>query len=128
MTPSPTPLKLDLQKDRQLTIDWHDGRQSVYPVAYLRAMCPCAKCKIERQAPIIPAGTGKLTLRVLSSNYTGPTIAVSAELVGNYALRIEWSDKHGSGIYSFEYLRSIDPAHVQAPPQDIRSGPPQKSP
>jgi DUF971 family protein len=78
-------------------------------------MCPCAKCKIERQSPAAApppeAHSPKLSLRVLSSNYTGPTVAVSAELVGNYALRIEWSDKHGSGIYSFDYLRSIDPAH-----------------
>jgi DUF971 family protein len=30
-------------------------------------------------------------------------------LVGNYALRIDWSDTHGSGIYSFQYLREICP-------------------
>jgi DUF971 family protein len=29
--------------------------------------------------------------------------------VGNYALRIDWSDSHGSGIYSFQYLREICP-------------------
>jgi len=34
---------------------------------------------------------------------------LKAELVGNYALRIDWSDDHGSGIYSFEYLREISP-------------------
>ena len=33
----------------------------------------------------------------------------TAELVGNYALRIEWSDQHASGIYSWDYLRQIDP-------------------
>jgi DUF971 family protein len=35
--------------------------------------------------------------------------ALSANLVGNYAMQIEWSDGHGSGIYSFEYLREISP-------------------
>lgn len=102
-----TPRHLDLKKDRQLTIEWQDGHRSVYPISHLRAMCPCAACKEERQAQA--AAPVKRSLRVLSSNYTGPTTVVSAELVGNYALRLEWSDKHSSGIYSFEYLRSIEP-------------------
>jgi DUF971 family protein len=102
-----TPLRLDLQKDRQLTIEWQDGHRSVYPISLLRAKCPCAACKLERQAQA--ESKAKFSLRVLSSNYTGPTTVVSAELVGNYALRLEWSDKHSSGIYSFDYLRGIDP-------------------
>ena len=32
----------------------------------------------------------------------------SAQLVGNYALKLAWSDGHGSGIYSFRYLRELD--------------------
>jgi DUF971 family protein len=107
MSSAVTPRHLDLLKDRQLTIEWQDGHRSVYPIAHLRAMCPCAACKEERATRA--QSTGKLTLRVLSSNYTGPTTVVAAELVGNYALRLEWSDKHSSGIYSFEYLRSIEP-------------------
>ncbi len=31
------------------------------------------------------------------------------EPVGNYAVRIVWSDGHSSGIYSFEHLRSVCP-------------------
>ena len=107
MTPATTPLRLDLQKDRQLTVGWQDGRQSVYPVAYLRSMCPCAKCKLDRQEQA--AKPKKLSLRVLPGNHAGPLAATSAELVGGYALRIDWSDGHASGIYSFDYLRSIDP-------------------
>ncbi|MCW2763689.1 MAG: hypothetical protein JWR85_3890, partial [Marmoricola sp.] len=48
MTPATTPVHLDLQKDRQLVIDWQDGRHSSYPISYLRSMCPCALCKQER--------------------------------------------------------------------------------
>jgi DUF971 family protein len=33
----------------------------------------------------------------------------SAKMVGNYAIQIDWSDQHGSGIYSFDYLREISP-------------------
>jgi len=34
---------------------------------------------------------------------------LDAELVGGYAMRLDWSDNHGSGIYSFQYLREISP-------------------
>jgi DUF971 family protein len=30
-----------------------------------------------------------------------------AELVGRYALQIFWNDGHSTGIYSFDYLRSL---------------------
>jgi len=43
----------------------------------------------------------------LPGNYSQPLTATTAELVGNYALRIDWSDQHGTGIYSFDYLRQI---------------------
>jgi DUF971 family protein len=32
---------------------------------------------------------------------------LAVEGVGNYAIRIDWSDGHNSGIYSYEHLRSI---------------------
>ena len=46
-------------------------------------------------------------LTVLPGNYTGKMHALHAEMVGNYAIRIDWSDNHGTGIYSFQYLRRI---------------------
>ncbi|MDB5297122.1 MAG: hypothetical protein JWO31_3105 [Phycisphaerales bacterium] len=113
MTAASTPTRLDLQKDRQLSIEWQDGRHSVYPVGYLRAMCPCAKCKQERAEAA--AAPKRLTLKVLPGNHDGPLAAAAAELVGGYALRIDWTDGHGSGIYSFDYLRSIDPGPADPP-------------
>ena len=41
--------------------------------------------------------------------YQPPLKMVTVEPVGNYAIRILWSDGHGSGIYSFEHLRKISP-------------------
>jgi hypothetical protein len=38
--------------------------------------------------------------------------ALNTELVGNYAPRITFSDGHSTGIYSWDYLREIDP-HTQ---------------
>ena len=105
VTPLTTPIRLNLKKDEKLEIDWQDGRKSVYPISVLRSMCPCAQCKIQREEQ----KQKKTLLRILPGNYAQPLSAVSAELVGNYAIRIDWSDKHGSGIYSFEYLREISP-------------------
>ena len=105
MTPQITPIRLDLKRDEKLEIDWQDGHKSVYRISYLRSMCPCAQCKELRGQQ----EQKKTMLRVLPGNYSKPLSAVGAELVGNYALRIDWSDDHGSGIYSFDYLRQISP-------------------
>jgi DUF971 family protein len=113
MTPQTTPLRLNLKKDEMLEIDWQDGRRCVYTLALLRALCPCAQCKVVREGasadPKPPTEKKKPVLNILPGNYAKPLSAVSAELVGNYALRIDWSDDHGSGIYSFQYLREICP-------------------
>jgi DUF971 family protein len=110
-----TPAKLNLKKDEKLEIEWRDGHRSTYSISLLRSMCPCAVCKgvrggYEGHAPAIQTSAPKKTsLTILPGNYAQPLAALSAELVGNYALRIDWSDGHGSGIYSFEFLREISP-------------------
>ena len=103
MNAQATPIRLDLKRDEKLEIEWQDGRRSVYSISLLRSMCPCAQCKLVREEP----KGAKPLLRILPGNYNQPLSVVKAELVGNYALRIDWSDQHGSGIYSFEYLRQI---------------------
>jgi DUF971 family protein len=92
---------LKLEKARQLEVDWDDGTQSIYPIAYLRKFCPCAACKVDRE------NQKKSRLHVMSSFSEGPVTVSSAEKVGNYALKLNWSDGHASGIYSYEYLRDI---------------------
>jgi DUF971 family protein len=106
MSPSTTPIRLNLKKDAQLEIEWQDGLKSIYPIAMLRALCPCALCRQVREEE---KGKKKSLLQILPGNYSKPLAVVSAELVGGYALRLEWSDNHGSGIYSFDYLRDISP-------------------
>ena len=105
VTPQNTPTRLNLKKDEKLEIDWQDGHKSVVPISLLRSLCPCAQCKVLREEQ----SQRKSLLRVLPGNYSQPLAATNAELVGNYALRIDWSDQHGSGIYSFDYLRQISP-------------------
>ena len=106
MDPRSMPVKLDLKKDEMLTVAWQDGHVSVFPIAYLRKNCPCAGCKTFREEQ---AKKPKTKLTVFAKAADVPLAATGAELVGGYALRIDWSDQHGSGIYSFAYLRGIDP-------------------
>lgn len=106
-----TPLRLNLKKDEKLEIEWQDGLRSVYPISMLRAMCPCAVCRSVREEEKTKK---QPLLRVLPGNYSRPLVAVDAELVGGYGLRLEWSDNHGSGIYSFQYLREISPQKTES--------------
>jgi DUF971 family protein len=102
--PSLRPRHLDLKKDTALTVQWSDGRISVYPIGYLRRMSPSAEAKQLREE------MQKNPLTVLpGTSGSGPIRAESAELVGHYALRIRFSDGHDTGIYSWGYLREIDP-------------------
>lgn len=100
------PIRLNLKKDEKLEIEWQDGLTSVYPISMLRAMCPCALCKTVREEE---KGKKKPLLQILPGNWSRPLAVVDAELVGGYAIRLDWSDDHGSGIYSFQYLREISP-------------------
>jgi DUF971 family protein len=114
-SPQTTPTRLNLKKDERLEIDWQDGLHSVYSLTLLRSMCPCAQCKLVREGndphDISPSPKRKPMLTILPGNYSGAVTVVQAEMVGNYALRIDFSDDHGTGIYSFEYLRQISPQH-----------------
>ena len=105
MTPATTPVRLDLKRDEKLSIEWQDGQTCTYSLSLLRSMCPCAQCKVVRE----DQKKRKSLLTILPGNYSGPITALAAERVGNYAIRIDWSDNHGTGIYSFQYLREICP-------------------
>lgn len=104
-TAPPVPAKLHLDRQRQLEVTWPDGQHSVYSLTYLRTHCPCASCRKFREEQT----ERKSRLTLLPGNYAGTLTATKAEMVGSYALRIEWSDGHASGIYSFEHLWDIRP-------------------
>lgn len=106
------PRHMDLKKDAALTIQWSDGRVSIYPIAYLRKLSPSAEAKELRKEiarnplTVLPAGTG---------GESGPLTAEGIEMVGNYAVRINFSDGHSTGLYSWAYLRQIDPNQPDKP-------------
>lgn len=98
------PEHLDLKRDEALTIRWSDGRVSVYPVALLRRLSPSADAQQTREA----LRDNPLTV-LPSSGASGPLRAERIEPVGRYAVRIVFSDGHDTGIYTWAYLREIDP-------------------
>jgi ATP-binding protein involved in chromosome partitioning len=81
----------------QLRLDWTDGATTRLPYFDLRMACPCAQCVDEH--------TGARTLRPesvpLDVRVTG------ADPIGQYALRLRWSDGHQTGIYSFDLLHKL---------------------
>jgi DUF971 family protein len=99
------PAHLDLKKDEGLTVHWSDGSRSFYPIGYLRRMSPSADQKQLREE----MERNPLTVLPSGSASQGPLRAIGAEMVGNYAIRIRFSDGHDTGIYSWQYLREIDP-------------------
>lgn len=108
-------MHLDLDKSRGLTISWEDGSSSFYPITYLRKYSPSADARELRTQ----MARNPLTVLPASSSATGePLAATDAQMVGNYAIRIVFNDGHDTGIYSWDYLKRIDPAHAN--PGDIR--------
>ncbi|MBI1372423.1 MAG: DUF971 domain-containing protein [Phycisphaera sp.] len=99
------PKHVDIKKDRGLTLEWPDGSSSFFPVAFLRKHSPSAEMKNLREE----MARNPLTVLPASAVHDGPLTITDAELVGNYAIRFQFSDGHGTGIYSWEYLREIDP-------------------
>jgi DUF971 family protein len=85
----------------EIAIRWNDGHETYIDLEQLRRRCPCALC----------AGEKDLLGEVPRSDLplTGTSFQlVKCAVVGGYAIQPEWADRHNSGIYSFDYLRSID--------------------
>jgi len=91
-----------------IEIVWHDGHRGVYPNRYLRDNCPCAACRESS-----PHGNPP---RVQLPIVGGPRLyPVQIGVVGRYAISIQWSDQHDTGIYSYETLRQLCPCTACRP-------------
>jgi len=81
----------------RIHIQWQDGSESRIANKALRASCQCALC--------IHEFTGAMLLDV--DSIPNDLRAESIEPLGNYAVSINWSDGHTSGIFSWEHLRKV---------------------
>lgn len=97
------PLEIRLDRNRALEIRWDDGLETAIPLAKLRLACPCAICRAERESKAASP------LRVIQARASAEQMATAetAELVGNYALKVRWRDGHDTGIYDYRLLRSL---------------------
>lgn len=93
------------QIGRELAIAWSDGRETFLDLDFLRRACPCAACGGE------PDVMGNIERPAV--HYTPASFDLQGfALVGGYALQPTWADGHGSGLYSFTYLRRLGEAPV----------------
>lgn len=100
----PADVKVYVSTGEGVAITWSDGHASRYDFPYLRDHCPCATCSDERLRK-----TQEKPGTVVLPMYKERVKARAAKAVGNYAIQIEFSDAHATGIYSFEHLREICP-------------------
>ncbi len=93
------------QIGNELAIEWNDGSETFLPLRLLRTACPCAACGGE------PDVLGHIVRPGVS--YTESSFELRGwHLVGGYAIQPAWADGHNTGIYSYQYLRRIDPARA----------------
>lgn len=95
----------------ELTATWGDGHVSTYAYRYLRQECPCAVCVDEW------THERRLDVAAIPSDIR----VLSVDPVGNYAVRLNWSDGHNTGLYSFQRLRALCPCGSCASESSTRS-------
>jgi DUF971 family protein len=104
----PTAVKIHVKTGAGVDIAWADGHESHFDFPYLRDNCPCATCNDERGKKQAFAGSSPAPSAVLPMFKPKPR-AQSATQVGNYAIQINFNDGHSTGIFSYDYLRSMCP-------------------
>lgn len=87
-------VEITVERTKAVTVTFDDGAVCEFPLAALRAACPCAMCRGRREAGGA-AFTGSLDqLSILD-----------AELAGAWGLSVRWNDGHDTGIYPWDALR-----------------------
>lgn len=92
----PLPLEIVALRRPTVEITWEDEHRTEYAARDVRLRCRCASCIEE------------MTGRPLLDPKTVPedVVATAIDLVGQYAIRITWSDGHDTGIYNWQELRA----------------------
>jgi DUF971 family protein len=87
---------VEIERTEQMSVTFDDGTVCVFPLAALRAACPCATCRgwRERGEPAWPRPGQAATIEVRD-----------AEFVGAWGVSIKWNDGHDTGIYAWSALR-----------------------
>jgi DUF971 family protein len=104
------PTEIRLTRDRtQLAVTWDNGARAAFPAALLREKARDAG-----------------SVRIAVNGWAVPTAAgltiTAVEPIGNYAVRLAFSDGHDRGIFPWAYLNDIaaDGAIDAAPHADLQ--------
>lgn len=90
-SPRPTDIRLH-QASRKLEISFDDDTHAMFSCEFLRVYSPSAEVRGH--------GIGQ---EVLQTGKEDVNIA-GIEQVGNYAVKLDFSDGHNTGLYSWDYL------------------------
>jgi ATP-binding protein involved in chromosome partitioning len=95
----PVPYAIN-RRDDGILIEWDTGGHNAWFAARaLRLACPCAACVDEMGGrPLLDPATVPEDIR-----------PEGLALVGAYGLRIQWSDGHATGIFTFQRLLASCP-------------------
>lgn len=93
-TPHPTDIHLH-QVSRMLEITFDDGAHFNLPCEFLRVYSPSAEVRGH--------GPGQETLQTDKEDVN----IVGIEAVGQYAVKLIFSDAHSTGLYSWDYLYDL---------------------
>ena len=83
------------QKSRILEVAFDDGRAFRLPCEFLRVYSPSAEVRGH--------GPGQETLQTGKEEVE----ITAVEPVGNYAVKLVFSDQHDTGLYSWDYLHEL---------------------
>jgi DUF971 family protein len=89
----------------EIAIAWTDGTESFLRFELLRRASPSAENLGERDV------FGNTYGGAVKSDHAGVRV-LGWEQVGNYAIRFDFSDGHGTGLYTYDYLRKLGSAPV----------------
>ena len=88
------------QVGAELAILWNDGVESYIGLEDLRRACPCAVCQGEAD---VMGQVDRPETKLVPSSF----LLRGYQWIGGYALQPSWGDGHGTGLYTFTYLRKV---------------------
>lgn len=107
----PIEVKVHVTTGAGVDITWSDAHSSHYDFLYLREHCPCATCREGHKRHESPGSAKNAAALPM---FKPKTTARAASAVGTYAIQIEFTDGHTTGIFSFDHLREICPCDACA--------------
>jgi Mrp family chromosome partitioning ATPase/DUF971 family protein len=83
--------------DKTIRLTWSDGETSTVSNAALRRACNCALCVDEMtRAPLLDPASIPMDIH-----------AEKIEIIGNYAVMVDWSDGHNTGFFPYSVIRDL---------------------